>query len=221
MSQTLPLWLSAARQESHLADNHTSEADAKFALRRAEVFERDNNTCRFCGVRANKWMEMHHLDGDHTHNAPSNLATGCCFCHQCFHLGIAGTQGGGKIVWLPEISQTDINLLCWAIFTAISTDNEWAEGAKSLYSTLESRALYLEQSLGIGASNPAAWSQELIKLGEDQFDPARKNMIEAGLRLIPMPDRFMPQIKYFTDETMQPLPPDTWERIYQQAINAE
>ncbi|KAI8594754.1 hypothetical protein EDD21DRAFT_449152 [Dissophora ornata] len=40
---------------------------------RQEVLQRDNYTCRFCGVRSAKFMVCDHIDGNPSHNDPVNL----------------------------------------------------------------------------------------------------------------------------------------------------
>lgn len=67
-----------------------ADADAEFKLVRQKVLERDEHTCRFCGFRAPKWQEVHHLDDNHHNNDPDNLVTACMFCHMVHHLGLAG-----------------------------------------------------------------------------------------------------------------------------------
>jgi hypothetical protein len=53
---------------------------------RSIVLERDSYTCRGCGHRALRYMNIHHLEesGD---NTPDNLITICVACHAVLHMG--------------------------------------------------------------------------------------------------------------------------------------
>ncbi|MFL9611093.1 hypothetical protein ACKF11_13480 [Methylobacillus sp. Pita2] len=98
------------------------------------VIERDDFTCRGCNFRSPptktksgdgpSFMEVHHLDHDHGNNKASNLATLCPMCHQVFHIGHAGENQSASLIWLPEISQADLNNFVRAIFISIVAESD-------------------------------------------------------------------------------------------------
>ena len=91
------------------------KADSRFKAFEQKVFQRDKYTCQFCGFQARLFQDIVNLDGDYSNNRPVNLATACCFCAQCFFLesvGVGG-YGGGTLVYLPELSQAEVNSLCY------------------------------------------------------------------------------------------------------------
>src|SRR5919108_378094 len=54
---------------------------------REKVLKRDHYTCCFCGHRATKWMNIHHIHSS-TDNRPYNLKTICVACHAVLHIGL-------------------------------------------------------------------------------------------------------------------------------------
>ncbi len=87
---------------------HTGNTpDGKWRKIRREILKRDNYTCRACGIRSEKYMEVHHINGDHTDNRPENLVTLCPMCHAVFHAGITGIQRRGTLI-TSRIPQIDI-----------------------------------------------------------------------------------------------------------------
>jgi hypothetical protein len=70
------------------------------------VLERDNFTCSYCGHRAIKYMNIHHLNETGESN-PDNLATICVACHAVLHIGRNISM---KIIeiWESQISQVEI-----------------------------------------------------------------------------------------------------------------
>ncbi|MGO8719907.1 MAG: HNH endonuclease [Acidobacteriaceae bacterium] len=53
---------------------------------RSKILERDNYTCKGCGHRAFKYMNIHHLEKS-SDNALKNLVTICVACHAVLHIG--------------------------------------------------------------------------------------------------------------------------------------
>jgi len=70
------------------------------------VLERDNWTCLFCGHRALKWMNLHHLE-DSFDNTPENLAPVCVACHAVLHMGLS-LKNGVLEIWECDTSQVEI-----------------------------------------------------------------------------------------------------------------
>lgn len=126
----LPLVMSAKmtrHRDGRATDEH---ADIEFLRIRPSILDRDEHTCRFCGFSAPHYMEVHHLDDDHTNNDPSNLVTASPFCHMSQHIGRAGVTGEAVLIsWpsatdpaKPAMSQADFNLLCYVLYTSRGDD---------------------------------------------------------------------------------------------------
>jgi hypothetical protein len=73
---------------------------------RREVLTRDDYSCRFCGHKAVKYMNVHHIE-ESGNNDPSNLATACVACHAVMHLGRNLSLGSIEI-WKSDIPQVDL-----------------------------------------------------------------------------------------------------------------
>jgi intracellular multiplication protein IcmJ len=75
------------------------------------VLQRDRHTCRFCGLPAGGWQDVFHLDDDHEHWTPANLAASCPLCHGVQHIGAPNANGDMHVIWLPEVEQPVLNVL--------------------------------------------------------------------------------------------------------------
>ncbi len=73
---------------------------------RKTVLERDNWTCVFCGHRARKWMNLHHVRSSRS-NSPKNLVPVCVACHAVLHIGYNLSLGVIEI-WQSKLSQVEI-----------------------------------------------------------------------------------------------------------------
>jgi len=73
---------------------------------RKVVLERDDYTCRVCGHRALKYMNVHHLE-ERGENTPENLITMCCACHAVLHVGM-NLEHKVIEIWASELSQVEI-----------------------------------------------------------------------------------------------------------------
>lgn len=210
------LMLSATRASWQIPAHHGTEQDGAEAMKsaRPKVLERDKHTCRFCGFKAQKWQEVHHINDDHTNLTLSNLATACAFCHQCFHLGLAGSTAGGSLIWLPEMSQIELNHLCRALFVAMMDDKGKVYAAASgLYMSLESRGVFMEQHFAAGASDPGVMGQAFLKMKPEAY--LKRADFLKNIRLLPHRSRFEPQVKYWAEVVFRDLPPETWDRLIQ------
>lgn len=70
------------------------------------VLERDDYTCLYCGHRAIKHMQVHHIvepDGNHL----DNLVTLCVACHAVMHFG-RNLSLGTMEIWRSDVPQVDI-----------------------------------------------------------------------------------------------------------------
>lgn len=217
MSETL--MLSATRASWQVPAHHGTEQDASATMKEArpKVLARDGNACKYCGFKAQKWQEIHHLDDDHANNNLSNLVTACPFCHQCFHLGLAGSTAGGMLIWLPEISQVNLNHLARALFVAMRDDkSKMYAAASGLYMSLESRGVFMEQHFAAGAANPGVLGQAFLKMKKEDYE--KRESFLKNIRLLPQRSRFEPQIKYWAETVFRDLPPESWDRLINESL---
>lgn len=206
------LILSATRASWQIAAHHGTEQDKTMKEIRQKVLDRDRNVCQCCGFKAAKWQEVHHLNDDHSDNSMGNLATVCSFCHQCFHLGLAGSTAGGMLIWLPEMDQIKLNHLARALFVAMRDDKgKMSTSASSLFMSLESRGVFMEQHFAAGASDPAVLGQAFLKMKGAEYE--KRSEFLKNIRLLPQRSRFEPQVKYWAETVFRDLSPESWERL--------
>jgi len=172
----------------------TRNGDPGFKTFAERVFKRDRYTCQYCGFQALQFQEIINRDGNYRHNRLENLVTACVFCAQCFFLEAVGKSdfGGGVLIYLPEVSQNELNALCHVLFTVMASGNTTDDvNAKNTYRSLRLRSQVVEQELGEGLSSPALYGHLLI---DAQIDPTHKKLanreLSTKLRLLPDIARF-------------------------------
>lgn len=72
---------------------HTKEDDAfmqspAWKQIRLKILKRDGYTCQHCGFKAEKGMNVNHIDGNPKNNSDSNLEVICPDCHKIMHAGL-------------------------------------------------------------------------------------------------------------------------------------
>lgn len=181
------------------------KSDEQFLKFSKRVWERDDYTCQFCGFQARDFQEVINVDRNYHNNKLSNMATACCFCAQCFFLDAVGKgdYGGGTLIYLPEIQQTDLDGLCHVLFCAIANATDYRLDAQNVYRTLKMRAKIVEEKLGEGMSNPAMVGQALIQGAVDPKFTAPTWL--ASLRLLPARARFTEQIEVWAAAALEEL----------------
>lgn len=181
------------------------KADAKFKSFEQKVLNRDNYTCQFCGFQAKKYQEVINLDGNYNNNKFDNLATACCFCSQCFFIesvGVGG-YGGGSLIYLPELTQAELNSFCHVLFCAITNDTGYKNSAQTIYRSFKFRAQSVEEKFGEGTSDPAMFGHLLIDSGQYANDSA--NQLFATIRLLPSRAKFRKQIEHWAASALQEI----------------
>ena len=181
------------------------KVDPKFKDFQLKVLQRDRYTCQFCGFQAKKFQEVINLDNNYSNNKLSNLATACCFCAQCFFIesvGLGG-YGGGSLVYLPELTQSELNSLCHVLFCAITNDTGYKSSAQDIYRSFKSRSQMIEDKYGEGTSNPAILGQLIIDSGIASSDTV--DQIFNNVRLLPSRAKFRKQIEYWAASALEEI----------------
>lgn len=171
------------------------KADERFKAYEQKVFHRDAYTCQFCGFQAKIYQEVVNRDHDYTNNKLTNLATACCYCAQCFFIesvGVGG-YGGGNLIYLPELSQSELNSLCHVLFCAITNDTGYKSSAQNIYRSFKFRAQLVEDKFGEGTSDPAIFGQLMIDSGVRDHETQGK--LFHNIRLLPSRAKFRKQIE--------------------------
>lgn len=207
-----PITLGVKRGRFRRDDSRSGAADKAFATVRKQVLERDDHTCQFCGFRAAKWQEVHHVNDDHHDNSLSNLVTACPLCHQAHHIGLAGAEESGVLVHLPGIGQAELNVMVRSLWMAESgQDPAMQIHGVSLLSRLNRGKIRAQRMLG--TSNPAILGNYLLELDDAHY--ARRGEALEGLLLLPVRSGFTRQIKYWQGSVYKGVPPTTWVKVAQ------
>lgn len=174
----------------------TRKADPAFLKFQEKILERDNYTCQFCGFQARQFQQIVNKDNNYQNNKKENLVTSCVFCTQCLFIESINNAeyGGGTIIYLPEISQANLNGLCHVLFCAIANATSYRGDAQNIYRTLKFRAQTVEQIFGEGLSDPARLGQMLID-SPIKDSEATQQKIFKDVRLLPSRTRFSRQIE--------------------------
>ena len=181
------------------------KADPKFKSYEQKVFQRDRYTCQFCGFQAKLYQEIVNLDGNYSNNRLPNLVTACCFCSQCLFLesvGVGG-YGGGVLVYLPELSQTELNSLCHVLFCAITNDTGYKNSAQTIYRSFKFRSQVVEEKFGEGTSDPSIFGHLLIDSGPVSNEILVQ--IFTNIRLLPSRAKFRKQIERWAASALEEI----------------
>jgi intracellular multiplication protein IcmJ len=135
----------------------------------------------------------------------SPLKTSCCFCAQCFFIesvGVGG-YGGGTLIYLPELTQAELNSLCHVLFCAITNDTGYKNSAQTIYRSFKFRAQIVEDKFGEGTSDPSIFGHLLIDSGPIKDE----NMAEIfkNIRLLPSRAKFRKQIEHWAASALEEI----------------
>lgn len=169
------------------------------------VFERDNYTCQYCGFQARQYQEVVNIDGNYTNHKLSNLITACCFCSQCLFLESVGLDemGGGQLIYLPEMSQADLNSFCHVLFCAMGNGTGYQDTAQAIYRSFKFRSQGIENKFGAGTSNPNIFGQLLMEY--KALNSEANLSILNDLRMLPSYTKFKVQLDAWAAAALEEL----------------
>lgn len=173
---------------------------------RDQIFARDEYGCRYCGFQANQYQEILNIDQNYDNMALENLATACSLCAQCFFIDSVGLDGksGGTIVYLPEISQADVNHFCRTVFCSLLQDTPYKGKLQTAYLSLLDRAKFVEEVFGPNSQDPIVFGHTLI---DSDLTPSQKNhAIFQELKLIPTRKYFKTHVEYWKSTVFANIP---------------
>lgn len=178
------------------------KADPAFFPLRDKVLIRDNFTCQFCGFQAQEHQEVVNLDGNYQNNKFANLMTACVFCTQAMFLEVVGVSfGGGKLIYLPEISQSEVNSLCHVLFCAMTNKTGYMDTAQTSYRNLRLRSQAIEEKFGLNTSDPDVFCQLVLN---NDLKIEQKKLFE-NIRLLPSYAKFKEQLEDWAAAAIEEL----------------
>jgi intracellular multiplication protein IcmJ len=238
----ISLRLSVKAKNWRMNDDSSSASDVEFSVVRKKALDRDKYICQGCGFKASKWMEVHHIDDDHSNNSVKNLVTTCSYCHMCQHIGLAGKNNEATIVWLPEISQAHLHHIVRATqvaqrWTSVSTSTRQmrpdmmreaqkvGEGAEAVIAALREREDEADSRLK--TSSLLDLANIMLSMPDDVYE--RREDFLHGFKMLPFGVRQQDgknQMDMMVDSWMQPggpfvnLKPSSWYNMFKMSLGA-
>jgi intracellular multiplication protein IcmJ len=155
------------------------------AFRRA-VFDRDLDTCQFCGLRSKKYHDLLARNGfDWSMRA---VFTACIFCSQCLTLESVISQRSGVLIRLPEMSQAALHQVMRVVYILRLKRGLSADTARRVFD------LFIERRRAAGehltSDDPAflAGRMEACSMTEELCELRRKL---RDIRLFPLDRRII------------------------------
>jgi hypothetical protein len=172
--------------------------------------------CSQCQVESYAGMELHNF------GAAGQLPV-CPLCHASQHLQAACVQDAGVMIWLPEMSQAELNALVTVIFASVQQargkDDGEVEHLKSLYRNLDKRteqlvALFGQRNDVFDATSPQFMAQLIAQtsatLGLTGVSSAVISERLDGLRFLAQPKAFAAFIRGAARVLEEQFPRATW-----------
>lgn len=191
-----------------------------------KALKRDDYCCRFCGFKSKQFQRT--VSWPEAGDPP--LAIVCTFCEQVLNLERAGITGAGLLIWLPEITQADLNHLVRAIYVARAN--------KGPMTTLATRALdaltvrRAEAKKRLGSDDPLLLATIMRESLEAHEIKEAATKLE-GIRLLPSEkyimrgpkgdaNQFPSIVKYWTSPAgpYGSWPTDKWQETLKTALAA-
>lgn len=213
--------------------------DEEYIEARINSLEKYRYKCQKCGFvtspdreadksssAASGYLEVHHIDDNHENNSPDNLLPLCPFCHMIFNVGFAGYQEMFSVIFLPTVTQANLNILSNCLMVAMNRAKKNRErqkiiesNANSLYITLESFQDQAVKIYGESVKSPKLFGAAVFQLSRKDFRLYKeRHKAFAGLRLLPDKEKFSDAVDYWSKYCWLNGKrwEDNWEQVYKQ-----
>lgn len=170
-----------------------------------KILQRDHYTCQYCGFQAKEYQEIVNADGNYMNNKYSNMITACCFCSQCLFIESISLEemSGGQLIFLPEMTQAELNSFCHVLFCAMGNGTGYQDSAQSIYRSFKFRSQIVENKFGAGTSNPSMLGQLILEYQVKY--PEKEINILNDLRLLPSYTKFRVQLNAWAAAALEEL----------------
>ncbi|MDD3182885.1 MAG: hypothetical protein PHD48_08805 [Alphaproteobacteria bacterium] len=153
-----------------------------------KTLARDSFTCRCCGFESKKYQRTIPLSCVSPSGKEGELITVCTFCEMTANLDRAGLAGAGSLVWLPELTQAELNNIVRALY--IARDSDVPTLSKAAVRSLEIlTARRAEAKKRLGTDDPLLLATALFEQVDDKAYASRVTKLE-GVRFLSF-DRYL------------------------------
>ncbi len=149
-----------------------------------QTLHRDGYTCRCCGFSSKRFQRV---VSDPVSVQDGAFATVCTFCEMCLALDRAGPTAESVLIWLPEMTQAELNNLVRALYVAKASNTPLSAQATRALDVLAARKAEAKKRLG--TYDPLVLATALIESVDDATYAARAAKME-GIRLL-VGDRYL------------------------------
>lgn len=180
-----------------------------FAAFSDKVMRRDDYSCRFCGFKAKQHMSILNADHNYRNNKAGNMYTACPLCTQCHfieHIGVMPSSGA-VLIYLPEMSQADLNGLVHSLFCSIANSTVHEQSAQNSYNALKLRSKIVEKAYGEGRSDPRIFSNMIINTVTDDTKALHGELLK-DLRVLAKINSFTQQIQDWSSSAVAAMETD-------------
>jgi hypothetical protein len=144
-----------------------------------KTLHRDGFTCRCCGFTSKRFQRV--VADPVSVQDDKAFATVCTFCEMALALDRAGPTSGALLIWLPELTQAELNHTLRALYVAKVSKTPLAAAATRTLEVLTARRAEAKKRLG--TDDPLILATALIESVDDAAYAARTAKLE-GIRLM-------------------------------------
>ena len=236
----IPLIFSAKSKNIHQYEGYPNRHQIKFARARKKAFIRDNYVCQCCDFHDKSNQQLHYLDNDFSNINLDNLVTICPLCSQTFRINDLSRRKSSILIWLPEISQANLNNLIRAMLIVKyqnSTEllampvKDTESIDSSLHLAMEEIITLFQFRIGkaktkIRTNDPYILARALLSLPKTDYE--LRDQFLTALRILPsevLTPTCNPATKIIVDSWFSKtgpffgLMPATWQNLYQPILN--
>ncbi|WP_218309825.1 hypothetical protein [Alteromonas antoniana] len=201
----------------------------QFAELAKQQFAVDKYTCKLCGFKSRYFMRLLPFNDNavltdsrvYENRTKTKFKTVCCMCFEANRLSYSVTSGLGKIIHLPELSQSAINNFVHSYLNVISesidghsrnlktTINSIKNCVRVEYSLLSTREKAICETLGVTSSHQL--TNFLSLMPDSAYKKSPQFLRDA--RYLPDLSAYEKRAQKWKSEAYKPISLNKWEEV--------
>jgi intracellular multiplication protein IcmJ len=204
MTNLLPLtlqWMPSRWRYFQRFRKHAAYSDLE-----KKVLERDQWICQYCGFESQQfqWIVQKNQDYKHLDFNPKNWITCCDFCGPCFFMDRADLPG--FIIYLPELTQIDLNHFCRALFVSLHQNPPYKSKLQATYLSFKDRLQITESIFGPDTGIARQFSETLLATRIHGQKNTFTHPVFQFLRYLPTKHTYDPELTILKNTVFKHIP---------------
>lgn len=182
-----------------------------------KLIKDSDGVCDCCGFKSHSYARVQLLPNGNPKN-PADWQVCCAMCYESQRYSYALEAGLGEAIWLPELTQSELNMIVHGILNILLLDEEAKAAERDDYEALKREAMMHVSNLqerGTALLRHLSLNQpsDLVRFLQmfSDTDYSRRDIYFKNVRYLPNIDKYLVRAKKWFADAYKGIEPKRWK----------